>query len=101
MAYRIIWTKGAIKRLQAIYNYLVEHASPTIAESITAAIIERAEQLYLFPESGSIETTILKYQQNYRYLVYSHYKVLYKIGKTRVSILAVIDTRQDPSKPSL
>lgn len=46
MAYRIIWTKGAIKRLQAIYNYLAEHASPAIAEKVTQEIISKAEQLY-------------------------------------------------------
>lgn len=101
MAHRIIWTKGAIKRLQAIYNYLAEHAGNAIAEKVTQAIISKAEQLYNQPESGAIETTIIKYQNSYRYLVYSHYKLLYKVGKTRVSIIAVVDTRQDPLKPEL
>jgi plasmid stabilization system protein ParE len=98
MAYRIIWTRGAINRLQGIYNYYYEHASDLVADKVVDGIIERANQLESFPDSVPIEQTIKKYKGGYRYLVYTHYKILYKFKRSRVSIVAVVDTRQNPLK---
>jgi len=53
-----------------------------------------------FPEIGAVEKSKMLESLKIRYLIEGNYKILYQINDSRglIEILAVFDTRQDPSK---
>ena len=52
------------------------------------------------PEIGQIENSLKNRKQEFRYLVYKNYKIVYWVNydAERVEIANVFDTRQDPIK---
>lgn len=70
-------------------------------QKIIKSLISKTIKLEEYPKMGQVEQEIsLKTQQEVRYLISGHCKVLYKIIEEKgiVLILTVFDTRQDPSK---
>lgn len=61
------------------------------------SILDREEQLKNFTKSGTIQTG-LKLKREYRFLIQSHYKIIYREGKTNIYIIKIFDTRQNPKK---
>ena len=52
-SYRVIFSPEAEAQLVAIYRWIAERATPTIAEGFTGAIIDYCEKLGSFPERGT------------------------------------------------
>ncbi|HMK91286.1 MAG TPA: type II toxin-antitoxin system RelE/ParE family toxin [Methylocystis sp.] len=52
-SYRVIFSPEAEAQLVAIYRWISEKASPTIADRFTAAIVDYCEKLEQFPERGT------------------------------------------------
>lgn len=52
------------------------------------------------PEIGQIEINLSHRSQNFRYLVFKNYKIIYWINYdfNRIEIANIFDTRQDPEK---
>jgi plasmid stabilization system protein ParE len=50
---KIFWTNAALDNLIAIYDYVAQ-ASPFYADKLTKRLVERSEQLEIFPLSGRI-----------------------------------------------
>lgn len=52
------------------------------------------------PKSGQAEELLKKRKQEFRYLVYKNYKIIYWINnqENRIEINDVFDTRQNPVK---
>jgi plasmid stabilization system protein ParE len=91
---KVIWTDEAIFDLELVYDFLALK-SIKAASKLANSILLRTRQLEEFPSSGSIETD-LSSNQEYRYLVESHFKIIYSIRNESVFIESVIDTRQNP-----
>lgn len=55
------------------------------------------------PEIGQIEELLIDRPQNFRYLVFKNYKIIYWINYpfNRIEIANVFDTRQNPQKLTL
>ena len=96
MSKRPIWTQKALQQLDALDDYLLENA-PQYADRIINEIIRTPAELPLFPLKGQVEET-LQPAGRYRYLVYSHYKIIYTVRNSDIYIMSLFDTRQDPSK---
>ncbi|MFN8355737.1 MAG: type II toxin-antitoxin system RelE/ParE family toxin [Spirosomataceae bacterium] len=93
MIYPVIWTNAALDDLLAIEEFLGEGA---LAEKVIDNLIARAEQIQLFPLSGTQMVT--SQNREYRFLVEGNYKIIYSFRAEKVSIHAIFDTRQDPNK---
>ena len=52
-SYRVVFSPEAEAQLVAIYRWIAENATPTIAEGFTGAIIDYCEKLESFPERGT------------------------------------------------
>ncbi|HET8861471.1 type II toxin-antitoxin system RelE/ParE family toxin [Marivirga sp.] len=91
---RVIWTDEAIFDLELVYDFLVLKSTKA-AEKLVDSILLRTRQLEDFPSSGPTETE-LSTDQEYRYLVESHFKIIYSIRSNSVFIETVLDTRQNP-----
>jgi plasmid stabilization system protein ParE len=92
----VIWTNRAIKGIFSIRDFIAEE-SKSAAEKVVDRIFDRETQLQTHPDSGTIEKR-LQLKKQYRYLVESHYKIIYREGKSNIYVVRVIDTRKSPSK---
>lgn len=95
---KIIWSVFASNMLKEIYLYHKEVAGIRIAKRLKSKIFSSTKQLKKYPDSGQIEPTLEILNEGYRYLVSSHYKVVYKKISEGILITDIFDTRQDPSK---
>jgi plasmid stabilization system protein ParE len=98
---RIYWEDEASDDLEKIQEFLRTHFGKNFANKVIDKIFTKAELLEHFPEMGTIQQSFQdKELLPIRYLVESNYKILYQINapKGLIEILAVFDTRQNPSK---
>lgn len=100
MALKIHWTDFAKKELQNIFEYYKEKASLRIATNLTEKIVKQTLKLSNQPKIGAKEISLKEREQEFRYLVYKNYKIIYWINevKNRIDISDVFDTRQNPIK---
>jgi plasmid stabilization system protein ParE len=63
-------------------------------------IIDQTINLGKNPNIGQKEELLLNRPENFRYLVYKNYKIIYWVNsiKNRIDIVNVFDTRQNPEK---
>jgi len=92
----VVWTAKAFKDLISIYNLIAKDSKPA-AKKVVESILNREEQLKSQPATGTIQRG-LKLKKEYRFLIQSHYKIIYREGKTNIYVIKVFDTRQNPKK---
>jgi toxin ParE1/3/4 len=84
---RIEWTQNAISDLAAIYEFIATD-SPRYALSVVDRLTKRTAQLSNFPLSGQM---VPEYQrEDIREVIEFSYRVLYHVGPSAVSIIALI-----------
>ncbi|WP_452230193.1 type II toxin-antitoxin system RelE/ParE family toxin [Lacinutrix sp. MEBiC02404] len=100
MELKLFWTNFSQKELEKIYQYYREKAGNRIAKKIVNGIYNETLKLKRQPEIGQVEELLKNRKQEFRYLVYKNYKVIYWINNTenRIEINDVFDTRQNPIK---
>jgi plasmid stabilization system protein ParE len=102
MVMNVIWTPPATNDLENIFNFYKGSASDTKAQEIIDLIIDATEIFTLdnltTKEIGQVELDLQHRNRGYRYLVESHFKIIYFIDKKNIVITHVFDTRQDPGK---
>ena len=83
----IQWTEPAIQDLESIKNYISkdsEHYAIIFLEKIFLSL----ENLISFPEIGRRVPEAEK--ENIREIIYSNYRIIYKLEENRILILAII-----------
>lgn len=100
MALKIYWTEFSEKELQNIFEYYREKVSYRIAKRLVDGIYNETFKLKKQPKIGQIEEFIKEREQEFRYLVFKNYKIIYCLNKNknRIEIIDVFDTRQNPIK---
>ena len=96
----VFWTAFAKNQLAEIYAYYKEKANSQVAKKIINGIISESKLLIFQPQLGQIEELLTAREENFRYLIYSNYKIIYWLNdkKGRIEIVDVFDTRQNPIK---
>lgn len=96
----VYWTTFAENKLTDIYNYYETTASIHIAQKLINGIIDKTISLDKNPNIGQKEELLSNRPQNFRYLVFKNYKIIYWINgtKNRIDIVNVFDCRQNPQK---
>lgn len=100
MELKVFWTAFAEKELFQIYDYYKDRASKRVAKKLASGIWDASHKLQKHPEIGQIEDLLISRKQEFRYLVYKNYKLIYWINnnKHRIEIMDVFDVRQNPKK---
>ena len=98
---KIVWTNPAVEDLSEIFLFLEITINVDKAEEITTKLYQRVDDLFSFPEMGTIAQDRHDMKSEYRYLVEKPYKILYSFSDNIVYIETVYDTRQDPMRASL
>lgn len=92
---RVTWTGIAEEDLTAIVEYLAQD-NPDAALTVFDRIRSAAEELVTFPERGRIVPELYKYGiSQYRELLPTPWRIIYRAGEDVAIIMAVIDGRRD------
>ena len=96
----IIWSDFAEIQLDEIYEYYQQVAGSRIAAKLLKGIIEEPNKLLKKPFIGQEEELLRERANNYRYLVFKSYKIIYSVDDENglIKIVDVFDTRQNPTK---
>jgi len=102
MELTVYWSQLAEDKLEDIFHYYKFKASKRIAANLINGIIDFTIDLEKTPEIGQKEFLLKEREQDFRYLVYKNYKIIYWINKNqkRIEIVNIFDTRQNPEKIS-
>lgn len=95
---KIIWTDFAIENLKSIFDYYTTKANKKVAHKIRGQILDSTKRLIQNPESGQLEFYLEKLNMQYRYILSSNYKIIYRVDNTKIVINDIFDVRQNPIK---
>ena len=98
--FEIIWSNHAENELDKIFEYYSEFASILVAKNLLQKIVQEPNKLLSNPEISQREELLLDRENEYRYLVYKNYKIIYSVDAkaTCIKIADVFDSRQNPTK---
>ena len=100
MVFKIIWSDFAETELDKIFKYYIENVSLSVAKNIVEKIILEPNKIISHPEITQIEELLIDRENDYRYLICDHYKIIYSVNQKQklIMIADVFDTRQNPTK---
>jgi addiction module RelE/StbE family toxin len=88
---KVYWTLNAIRHLTSIYEYISVN-SPTYAKRTVDKITRRSEQISDQPLSGR---KVPEYEaHDIRELIEKPYRIIYRVKKDQIDVLAVIHGAQ-------
>jgi plasmid stabilization system protein ParE len=103
MELEVFWSNFAKNKLEEIFDYYKLKAGLKVANKIINGIVIQTIGLNKTPVRGQIEDIFKDDDREFRYLVYTNYKIVYYINRktSRIVIANVFDTRQNPEKLKL
>jgi len=88
-------TKSAKKDIREIIKFIAQN-NPMNSVNVLKRIEKRIKSLEKFPERGGYVPELLKYNiKDYRQLIESPWKIIYKINNDIVDVLIIIDSRRN------
>ena len=100
MELEVYWTQFAEDKLTDIFEYYKFNAGIKVAQKLVNGIIDESLKLSKNPFIGQKEDLLIDRIQEYRYLVFKNYKIIYWVDEINKMVLVshVFDTRQNPIK---
>ena len=93
--YKLEWTTNAKDDFLNIITY-IKQDSPSIANDIYLKIRKKAHSSNFFPLKGRVVPELQKEGITlYREVIASPWRIIYKVGKDTVYIMAILDSRQN------
>lgn len=95
MEYKIRIPNSVKKDIENIIEYYYEDR-PDYSQKIFTSLIAKIDSLKSFPSKGRIVPELLQYNINeYRELIESYWRIIYRIEKDIVEIFTIIDARRN------
>jgi plasmid stabilization system protein ParE len=103
MGLTVYWTQLAQDKLEDIFEYYKFKAGIKVAQTLVNGIIDSSLSLEINAYSGQKEVLLSTRAEDFRYLVFKNYKIIYWIDEARqlVYVSNIFDTRQNPQKLAL
>ncbi|MEW6595457.1 MAG: type II toxin-antitoxin system RelE/ParE family toxin [Thermodesulfobacteriota bacterium] len=94
-SYRVIWAASAYDDLLGIIEYIAQD-SPANAGKVLKSIKSKAATLFLSPQRGRVVPELQKEGiAQYRELVITPWRLIYRIVDDTVLVLSVLDSRRN------
>ncbi len=77
MELEVYWLQFAEHKLTEIYNYYKLKAGVKVAKKLVNGIVDATINLKSHPNIGQVEVNLLHRKEEFRYLVYKNYKIIY------------------------
>lgn len=95
----VIWAPSAIRDMDDILDYVATSQGGDSAEHLYLKVASRIESLSRFPRRARLVAELRRVGvREYRELIVSHYRILFRIVGQTVAILGVLDGRRDLSE---
>jgi len=88
---KVTWTNHALEQLVQVYDYISKD-SKYFAKKTVDDLTQYSKKLNQYPQLGRIVHEVNN--KNIRELLHGHFRIIYKIKKDRIDILALIHTAQ-------
>lgn len=100
MELEVFWTQFAQSKLKNIFKYYKKTANLQIARNLVTGIVDKTILIPQTPGIGQEEELFQDRNENFRYLVFKDYKIIYWVNEKnhRIEIVHVFDCRQNPQK---
>ena len=98
MEVKVLWSDTSLNQLQGIFDYYSIKASLAVAKKIIKNIVNKSILLESNPLLGAKEPLLNNRPFEYRFIVESNYKIIYRFNENVVRIVSVFDCRQNPQK---
>ncbi len=100
MELTIYWSHFAEEKLKEIFEYYKINVNINVAENLVIGIVEAASEIKNHPFAGQKEDLLKDRIQEYRYIVFKSYKIIYWVDESNKMILIshVFDTRRNPEQ---
>src|SRR3954465_4666486 len=95
---KLVYTEQAIISLQECLDFLPPETSDEKRIKIREQILNKADKLTSNPKLGQREEYLYAIENEYRRIIISKYKILYRIEKDTIFITDIFDSRQNPEK---
>lgn len=73
----VYWLEFAENKLEDIYSYYSVKASEKIALKLVNDIVDKTIGLEKHPKKGAVELSLIYREQEFRYLIFKNYKIIY------------------------
>ncbi len=94
MARRLIWTVEARNSRKNIFNYWNNrNKSKTYSNKLNILFNQNLKTVILLPEFG-----LATKKTNVKFIIVSHFEIIYKITEIEIVVLDIWDTRQNPTE---
>jgi plasmid stabilization system protein ParE len=100
MGLTVYWTLFAENKLEDIFEYYKFTAGVRVAQKLINGILDSSFEININPYGGQVEELLKDRIQEYRYIVFKNYKIIYFIDETnkKVFVSHVFDTRRNPER---
>ena len=100
MGLNIFWLQFSEDKLKDIHSYYRLKAGKRTAKKMILGIINTTIDLDKNPLIGQKEELLSHRKEEFRYLIFKHYKIIYWVNNrlNRIEIANIFDTRQEPLK---
>jgi toxin ParE1/3/4 len=98
MEVKVLWSDTSLFQLQEIFDYYSFKAGHTIARKIIKGIVKKSILLESNPLIGVKEPLLVDRPFEYRFIVETNYKIIYRFDDNIARIVSVFDCRQNPQK---
>lgn len=100
MEFEIIWSEFSEFQIDKIFEYYQKEASLNVALKLVEGILNAPEVLRKSPFIGQKELLLQERKNEYRYLVFKSFKIIYTLDEENreIKIADIFGTRQFPLK---
>lgn len=82
----VFWTRFAENKIDDIYEYYKIKAGNSVSKKLVNGIIDRTIGLEKNPYIGSKESLLDKRKQEFRYLIFKSYKIIYWANLKKIEL---------------
>ena len=98
MGMKILLSDTALAELEELFDYYQAKASIIVARNLVNAILQKTLILETNSFVGVKEPLLSDRPDEYQYLIYKNYKIIYRCNDNLIVIITVFDSRQNPNK---
>jgi len=98
MEVKVLWSDTSLFQLQEIFDYYSFKATPGVARKIIKGIVKKSILLESNPLLGVKEPLLDSRPFEYRFILETNYKIIYRFNDNIARIVSVFDCRQNPKK---
>ena len=94
----IIWSISAEKNLKKVYRFYNKTSTKEVADKILVEIFQSVKSTNFGEKIFQVEESLKNLNQQHRYIVCRHCKIIFFESENKIIISHVFKTRQNPKK---